>query len=153
MEESHHLARSIGPPGIGVGAIAASARPRVAGPVDPPLLQDASPARISVHGAGIGMAIGHLSVLDGHLQSGCTSGVNRRPLRDHLVAVARVDLRIVISVEHDRRDDPRAWNRFRRVTVLPAAWSGCAVAHRGERGRKVAGGCISQSGMHADGRV
>ena len=122
MEESDHLARSIGPSGIGVGATVASTRPRVAGPVDAPLLQDAAPARVLVHVAGIGMAIGHLSVLDGHPQSCRALAVDRRPLRDHLVAVARVDLGIVISVEHDRRDDPRAWNRFVRVVVWPAAW-------------------------------
>ena len=123
MEESHHLARSIGPSGIGVGATAASTRPRVAGPVDPPLLQDAAPVRVLVHLAGIGMAIGHLSVLDGHLQSCRARAVDRRPLRDHLIAVARVDLGIVIPVEYDRRDDPRAWNRCGRVAVLPAAFS------------------------------
>src|ERR1700675_573514 len=48
MEESDHLARSMGPRGIGVGATRASTRPRVAGPVDPPLLQDAPPARVLV---------------------------------------------------------------------------------------------------------
>lgn len=137
LEESDHLARSIGPPGIGVGATVASTRPCVAGPVDTPLLQDAPPAGVLVHFAGIGVAIGHLSVLDGHLQT-CRA-VDRRPLRDHLVTVARVNLGIVISVEHDRRDDPRAWNRLEIVAVLSAAWHSGALAHRGERGRKVMG--------------
>jgi len=86
----------------------ASTRPRMSGPVDAPMLQDTAPARVLVHLACIRMASANLSVLDAHAQVYCAIAIGRAPLRNQLLAVARVNFGIVISVKYDCRDAPRA---------------------------------------------
>ncbi|MEE8210840.1 MAG: hypothetical protein V3T85_02840, partial [Acidiferrobacterales bacterium] len=57
IEKADHCLRGIGPLGIGKRATGTPTRPRVAGPMDQPLLHDGLPARVVVDSAGIGMAI------------------------------------------------------------------------------------------------
>src|SRR5229473_8646814 len=55
-KEAQHLTRGVGASRIGVGSRGAATRPRVAGSVDVPLLEDCPPARVDVDGAGVGMS-------------------------------------------------------------------------------------------------
>lgn len=62
-KEAEHLPRGVGPSRIGEGPGGAATRPRMAGPVDDPLLKDHLPAQIGVEGAAVGVPAGHLAVL------------------------------------------------------------------------------------------
>jgi hypothetical protein len=71
------------------------------GSMNDPLLEDHLPGRIMVEGAAVSSATGYPAMLNRHLQG----GVRVLPkLRDDLIAVVRVHRRVVIPMEHNRRD-------------------------------------------------
>src|SRR5262249_41065065 len=100
-EEAQHLAGGIGASRIGVGAPGAPARPRMTAPVNEPLLEDRPPARITLHGAAVGMATGDSTVLHTYRERG-----GRQLLRasDDGVAIGRVDRGVLIAMENDCRN-------------------------------------------------
>src|SRR5689334_3699148 len=67
LEEARHLTRGIRTGGVGVGTMAAAARPGVAGPVDRPAFHHSLAAWIIINCAGINLAVRHLSLLHNNL--------------------------------------------------------------------------------------
>ena len=109
-EEARHLSRSVGSPGVGVRAGEASARPSVPEPVDGPLLHDgAIAAGVVVGDAGVGVPVGHSSVALrglGHRPVRGISTAGGDPVREQAVRISRINGRVAIPMEHDRRYDP-----------------------------------------------
>ena len=115
------------------------------GAVDDPLLEDRLPAGVGMKRAAVGVPAGHLAVLHGCLQ---TRGRGRHRLRDDLIAVARVHRRVLIAMEHDRRNVRRYPSA---LEALPDRRAGLrALPHGGEGRRHVARGAAGEAGMHAD---
>ena len=154
-EEAEHLARGVGPLRVGVGAGGAAPRPGMAGALDHPLLEHRPATRVGVERAAVGPPAGCLPLLHGRrrLQVRCRGAPG---LGDDLVAVARMDRRVPVAVEHDRRHDPPPPRGRSPAGRGPrgAGGSGSRPApHGGESGGQVAGRADGEAGMHADGGV
>jgi hypothetical protein len=110
VEKAEHLLRGIGPFGIAKRAARTPARPSVAGAMHQPMFYDGLTVRVKVDGTRIGMAVWDLAPLNAHARSGAAlgwcspSGMRRRTLGNHLVAIARMHRRIPVAVEHDGGD-------------------------------------------------
>ena len=127
-EEAHHLATGVGPAWLGVRSGGATAGPRVAGPVQDPLLQNRSPALIHLNRAGVTHSSGCLTASDGDPKI-------RRRLRlgNDLIPVDGVNDHVAVTVKHDGRHSaagPVALTRF------PYAGRP-ALPHRLEGGRDI----------------
>src|SRR5689334_8769492 len=98
-EEAQHLARGVGTARVGEGAAGTAARPGVPGAVDDPLLEDDLAIGRRMERAAPGAAAGRAPLLHRYFERR-----RRRRLRDHRVAVGRVDGGVAIAVEDDRRN-------------------------------------------------
>ena len=103
-KEAEHFSRRIRSLRIGVGTGGTAARPGMTGAVNDPLLENGVAARIAVDGAGVGATAGDPAVLDRY---SCIGGQRFLQLGNDLVAVAGVHCRVLVTVEHNRRYDPR----------------------------------------------
>src|SRR5689334_8306013 len=142
QEESQHLPPGIGSVWIGIRPGRIAARPRVAGAVDCPRLEDNRTVPLGVEGARIGMAPGNLAALDSPLQ--LPTGAR---LSENLLAVAWVHRPVAIAMEDDRRYH-ETWPWGGRSPN-----GGLAQPHGGESRGHIMGGTACEPGMHSDGRV
>src|SRR5690242_20485308 len=98
QEESQHLPPGIGSVWIGIRPGRIAARPRVAGAVDCPRLEDNRTVPLGVEGARIGMAPGNLAALASPLQ--LPTGTR---LSENLLPITWIHCGVAIPVEHDCR--------------------------------------------------
>lgn len=97
-EETQHFPRCVRSLRISVGAGGATARPRVAGAVDNPVLQNFAPAHIDMDHAGIGMASRYLPTVHLFLRSRRTDGLFK-----NLGAIVWMHRGVPVAVENDSR--------------------------------------------------
>jgi hypothetical protein len=69
-KEAQHLTRGVGASRIGVGSRWAATRPRVAGSMDVPLLEDCPPAPVGVDGAGVSISSWYPTMMHACLSAG-----------------------------------------------------------------------------------
>src|SRR6266849_9187467 len=136
-EKANHLAGCIGPSWIGEGTRGAATGPSMAGSVDVPLLEDRPSFRVVVDGAGVGESSRCLAAA--HLRVQPLSDLR---VRDHLITVTGMNYGVLIAMEHDGRDNRRAFFTHRDVRA--------ALAHGGERRRKIACYPAREAGVHSN---
>ena len=145
-EETEHLARGIGPLRIGVRAGGAAACPGMASALDHPVLKDRLTSSVGMWRATVAPSAGCLALLRRRrgLQTG---GSGTAGLGDDLVAIARIDGRVLVAMEHDRRHGPPL-----PPARPPEGWSGdrASALHGGERGGQILRSARGETGMHAN---
>src|SRR5690349_8527394 len=115
-EKSYHFPCRIGPFRIGVRTARTTARPGMTCSVHDPLLGDRLSAAIALNGSRIGVAMRHSALL--HRDLGV---VAFDALGQHLLAIARMNPRVAIAMEHDDRN--------RRFAVIAPMCPGWAIFH------------------------
>src|SRR5215212_9991342 len=156
VEEPYHLRGGVGSLGVRVRTGGATARPRVAEPMDSPALDNGPPSGVTVGGAGVGMSAGNLSLAhrparrrSARLVS-ATSGLGGAVVFEQVIGVARVNRLVMIPVEHDRRHYPGGLPRGCRGGNIPPRGSRPPLMHRGECGGHVVGRAGGETRMDAD---
>src|SRR4051794_7517603 len=126
QEEPQHLAAGVRPARVGIGPGRAATRPGVAGSVKHPLLEDGTPALVSLDGASVGGPA--LSLPTAHRRAEICPCLG---LGNDLIAVDRAHGGVAITVKHD--------GRHRTPRPVARRASRAALPHGGERGGKVLG--------------
>ena len=101
-KKADHLARGVWPLGVGIRPRRAAARPCVSSAMNDPHLEHRSIARVEVAGSAVGAS----TCTPAFCHRAQPSRAGRAKLLDDVVAVSQMHGRVLVSMEHNGRDEP-----------------------------------------------